>query len=331
MKREKKRFVSILLVISLTVAMVAGCGSAGESGNSGDKDTVIAVSFANMYDKFITYVTAAMDKYVEEEHPEIELVYSDAANDSAKQLQNIENAISDNVDGIILQIWDESSGGPIMAQVNEAEIPLLVLDNYLDAAECYVGGDPYSAGYTQGKGIAEAIEGEGKILLLKGQSGVPNAEGRYEGNIDAFSEYPGIEVVEVQDANWDRAKAMEITENLIQSGMEFDTIVASSDEMAIGAGLAIEGQGVNREEYFIAGIDGLPDGLDAIKEGTIDMTFYMSVEEMAAQAIENTLKMMDGESVEKDNFLEYSPVSEENLDEVYEVWQPYIEATKDNN
>ena len=164
----------------------------------------------------------------------------------------------------------------------------------------------------------------GKVIILLGELGSEYTNERTAGNKEVFEKYDGITVVQEECANWSRADAMDIVENLLQSGEEFNAVISNNDEMAIGAGLAIQGQGLNLEDYYIAGIDSTPEALEMIEEGVLDVTVFDNVKNIADTAIDTLQKLNNGEEVEDTINLQCMVVTKDNIDECQEVWDEVL-------
>lgn len=84
----------------------------------------------------------------------------------------------------------------------------------------------------------------------------------------ALEEYPDVEVIEMQTANWSRSEALDLMENWLNAHPgEIDGVIGQNDEMALGAIEAIEQAGLDVYEFAIAGIDGVTDAMLAVQEG----------------------------------------------------------------
>lgn len=184
--------------------------------------------------------------------------------------------------------------------------------------------DSYDTGVAQAEGLVEKMGETGKVIILLGELGSEYTNERTAGNKEVFEKYDGITVVQEECANWSRADAMDIVENLLQSGEEFNAVISNNDEMAIGAGLAIQGQGLNLEDYYIAGIDSTPEALEMIEEGVLDVTVFDNVKNIADTAIDTLQKLNNGEEVEDTINLQCMVVTKDNIDECQEVWDEVL-------
>ena len=97
-----------------------------------------------------------------------------------------------------------------------------------------------------------------------------------------FEAAEGIEIVAQQTAEYDRATALTVLENILQATPDIDAVFCYNDEMAMGALAALEAEG--RDDVIVTGIDALPDALEAISEGKLAMTVQIPVYDMGRWA-----------------------------------------------
>ena len=133
---------------------------------------------------------------------------------------------------------------------------------------------------------------------------------RTEGNKKIFAQHPEIKVVAEQEAKWDRAKGMEVAENLLSAHRDTNVILSNNDEMAIGALLAAKKLGFKDEDMLIVGIDATPDALAYLGNG-LDATVYQSASGQGRLSAEMAYKAALGEDVLKYNWIPFELVTPE--------------------
>lgn len=333
---KMKKFLSVLLVLAIAVGIFAACGGsdnaadqsvdvAGEDNTSGEENGEkihIGVALPDFQDKWLSYLRDAIEEEAEN-YPNYDFQYSDGMNDNGKQLGQVEDFISNGVDGIILIAVNTETAGPITSACAEANIPLVVANRLLDNQEdatVYVGGDSIESGIIQAEKVAEMLDGKGTIGILMGLPANDATVKRTDGNMQVFDEYPDIEVVVTDYANWNRDEAMEVTENWIQSGLEFDAIVSNNDEMAIGAAIALEGQGI-RDQVLVAGIDATIDALEFMEEGRLDISVFQDPFGQGAGSVKAMAQAIDGTLDTDEVFIPYELVMPEQIEEYKARWQ----------
>ena len=90
-----------------------------------------------------------------------------------------------------------------------------------------------------------------------------------------FGQHKNIKIFTEQEGKWDRAKGLEIAENLLAANKNLNVVVSNNDEMAIGAVLAGRKLGLKDEDLIIVGLDATPDALDYLGKG-LDATVFQS-------------------------------------------------------
>ncbi|SEM08092.1 monosaccharide ABC transporter substrate-binding protein, CUT2 family [Blastococcus sp. DSM 46786] len=131
--------------------------------------------------------------------------------------------------------------------------------------------DGVESGYQIAKALFEEMGGSGGVIALQGILDTAAAQDRFLGLQKALEEYPDITLLDDQTADFDRATALEVTRTLLtQHGEEVGGIWAANDDMALGAVQALEAAGV--DGVAVAGIDAVPEALEAIADGSMTAT-----------------------------------------------------------
>lgn len=311
-------FFSFMLTFMLVACGGEEVTSDGGSGEEKKGGKVVGVALSSVSDIFRTYVYDAMQAEAEK-HPEFKFNFSDAQEDSAKQMSQIENFISQGVDAIILMPVDTVLAPDIVAKANDAGIPLVVVNQTFDGVEeatAFVGSSSLDSGLMQMEEVAKQLEGKGNIAIINGTLGHEAQIKRTEGNLHIIEQHPDLKVVLEGTANWSRTEGMKLMENWLQSGEKIDAVVANNDEMAIGALLAIEAAG-KLDQIIVAGIDATPDALEYMKAGNLEVTVFQDAKGQGAKAVETAVKAAKGEEVES-AAIPFKLVNKENVDEFIE-------------
>jgi ABC-type sugar transport system substrate-binding protein len=132
---------------------------------------------------------------------------------------------------------------------------------------------------------------------------------------DIIGQYPGIKVVARQPANWERARGMEVMENILQAHRDIDLVFGMNDNMALGALQAIENAGL-LGKIKVIGYNAQQDALQAIKEGRLNATVAKQPGNIGRMIIEGVIvKVMEGKKGEVQPVIHVAPVlvTKENL------------------
>jgi ribose transport system permease protein len=158
-----------------------------------------------------------------------------------------------------------------------------------------VASDNIAGGKLAAKTIADQLGGKGSILVLQGTAGTSAANEREQGFTEGLKAYPGIKVVASQPADFDRTKGLDVTTNLLQAHSGITGIFAANDEMALGAIKALGSKA--GKSVKVVGFDGTPDGLAAVKAGTLSASVAQQPSELGKLAVQNAVKASKGEKV----------------------------------
>ncbi len=226
----------------------------------------------------------------------IELIVLDSQNDPAKELANVEDLLTREVNAILINPADSDAVGNAIKMINDKEIPVITLDRGANAGEVvtHIASDNVAGGKMAGEYIGELLEGKGKLVELEGLSGTSAARDRGQGFNDSL-EGTEFEVVAKQSADFDRTKGLSVMENILQAQAEIDAVFAHNDEMALGALKAIESSG---REILVVGFDATDDAVKAVEDGKMAATVAQQPELIGQLGVESAVKALKGEVIE---------------------------------
>ncbi|WP_213941377.1 sugar ABC transporter substrate-binding protein [Pseudomonas sp. dw_612] len=274
----------------------------------------IGVSIARVDDNFMTYVRSGLEDAAKKDNVQIQ--FEDAQGDVVRQLNQVQGFINQKVDAVIVLPVDTAATANMTRAAVEAKTPLVYVNRHPDERTLpkgvvTVASNDIEAGQLQMRYLAEKLGGKGTLAIIMGDLAQNSTHDRTEGVKQVLKDYPGIKIVEQQTAEWQRAKGMDLTSNWLLAGTSFDAIVANNDEMAIGAAMALQQAGKAKGEIAIVGIDGLPDGLAAIKRGMLVASVFQDPKAQATVALQAAIKMIKGEPVETDVWVPFQLITPE--------------------
>ena len=190
----------------------------------------------------------------------------------------------------------------------EGQLTLLIdLTTVMDAFTPYssttVGAWHYQAGVQGAEWIYNTIGQKGQVACITGLSQATAAQARTQGFNDFYSDKSDIEVVAVQNGDWDRQKAYDITETLLQQYPDLGGIYCNNDTMAMGA---LEAVTAADSDCVVVGTDGTSEAVESIKAGELDATVDFFPNVMSQIAVEMQVRKLAGEEVPK---VVYAPQS----------------------
>ena len=248
----------------------------------------------------------------------ITLLTNDGQNSTPKQTADVEAAIVNAVDGIVISPIDSVAMAPALTQAVEAGIPVVTIDRRVDGVEgilSHVGADNVKGGEAQGRLIVELFPDGARIVNLQGQPGASPAIDRNQGVHNVLDPLADKYVfVAEQTANFAREEGARVTEAIL-AGLDSppDVIVAANDDMALGAAQVVQERGL---DIAIIGFDALPEALAAVRDGAITATIEQSPGGQSRGAMQALVAFLrDGTRPEPVVLLEPFAITSENLDQ----------------
>ena len=282
-------------------------------------DMKIGVSMSQFDDTWLTYLRESMDKKAKSYPDGVQLQFEDARSDVVKQLSQVESFISQKVDAIVVNPVDTAATKKITEAAVKAGIPLVYVnrrpdDLKLPKGVVTVASNDLEAGEMQMQYLADKMGGKGDIVILLGDLANNSTTNRTKGVKDVLAKYPNIKIEQEQTGTWLRDKGMTLVNDWLTQGRKFDAVIANNDEMAIGAAMALQQAGVEKGSVLIAGVDGTPDGLNAIKKGNMAVSVFQDAKGQADGSIDTAVKMAKNEPVEQAVWVPYRLITPQNVD-----------------
>ena len=301
-------------------AIALGAATALLAVSPAAAETEIGVTMTAFDNPFLTILLNGMRDQAGRME-DVTLSVEDAELDVGQQLNQIQNFIASGVDAIVVNPVDGDSTVAMTRMVTEAGIPLVYVNHPpvdiddLPEGASFVGSNEIDSGTMQTERVCEMLGGEGRAVVMMGPLENHAALVRTKDVHDVLArpDCSGIKVVEEQTANWSRTEAQDLMTNWLTAGVEFDAVIANNDEMAIGAIQAMKAAGVPMDDVVVAGIDATPDGLAAMEAGELDVTVFQNATRQGEVAVEAAVAMATGEPAERQIWVPFEPVTEENM------------------
>ena len=305
----KIRLTTSLLPLAFGAMLAAGTAAA--------QDLKIATSLPSLGFPFFVHMQNQLVAEADELE-NIELFNYDGQNSTPKQTGDVEAAIVNSVDGLIISPLDSVAMAPAVKQAVDAGIPVVTIDRRVDGVDgilSHVGADNVLGGEAQGNLIVEIFPDGARIVNLQGQPGSSPAIDRNQGVhnvLDPMSDK--YEFVAEQTANFAREEGASVTESIL-AGLEEapDVIVAANDDMALGALQVAQEQGF---DIAIIGFDALPEALASVRDGGLTATIEQSPGAQSREAMRALVAhLRDGTQPEPVILLEPFAITADNIDQ----------------
>ena len=203
------------------------------------------------------------------------------------QIGIVEAQLAMRPDALILVPMNANALIPKVKEANSLGIPVINPDTRLAGGDVvsFVGLDERSSAIQMAKFIVKHFNGKVKLAILEGFRGSSTAEERLLGFREIFDAEPGVKVLASQTADWDCEKGLKVTEDILQAHPDIQLIVASNDEMALGAIQAIKSAG-RTKQVFVTGDDTIPAALQALKDGELLATIDGNTDKVGYNAVQ---------------------------------------------
>ncbi|TDR56159.1 monosaccharide ABC transporter substrate-binding protein (CUT2 family) [Halomonas ventosae] len=296
----------------LGAAVLATCSSSAMAAT-------IGVSVAYFDDNFLTTMRNAMQAEADAQGHDIQFL--DAQGDIGRQLSQTQSLSAQDVDAIIINPVDTAATGKMTEVAVQNGIPLVYVNRQPEGSDLenedvvFVGSDQKLSGTLQMEALAEMLGGEGNVAIMLGELSSGATHQRTEGVKEVAAEYPGIEIIAEQPADYLRTEAINLMNNWIVGGQQIDAIAANNDEMALGALIAMKQSGISPDDILVGGIDATRDALEAMKRGELAVSVFQDPVGQGGGAVESAIGLINGEDVEKIKMVPFQLVTPDNLDD----------------
>ena len=226
-----------------------------------------------------------------------------ADNDNARQLAQIEDALSRRARVLVIQPTDSAAAGSYVAKAHERGAKVVAYDRSIPGADFYVAHDSYSIGVLQAQAAIQATGGRGNFVLLDGQSGHSVSSEIARGYRDTLK--PSVDngsitvVVEKSHDAWSPEQALKTMEDAISKTKgNIQAVLANNSGMARGAVQAIQAAGLGARGIFIAGADADAANVNYVCEKKQSVEVFKDIKPLAEQALAVAVALLRGETVD---------------------------------
>jgi ribose transport system substrate-binding protein len=254
----------VLLIVGL---VLTGCGET-KDGSSETKRETIALFTKNQTNPYFQTVRVAAQAAAKELNVDVDN-YIPTSNDSIpEQMSQIEDVITKRPSAVVFIPVDSKAMIPGVEKFNAAGIPVVNLTDRTDGGQfvSFLGCDDFAVAVNTARYLFEKMNGKGNVIIIEGQGGSSNNQKRMAGFKKALEDFPNVKVLASQTGNFQRAMALQVTENLLQAHSQIDGVLAANDAMALGAVEALDA--ANRKAMVI-GLNGTKEAIDAVKAGKL--------------------------------------------------------------
>jgi D-xylose transport system substrate-binding protein len=304
---KRARLLLLTIAVFAAAATMAACGDddddEGDSGSSGGSGTIAFMLPETQTARYETQDRPLFEQKVQELCPDCDILYQNADQDPTKQQSQVEAAVTEGVDVIVLDPVDSTSAAGMVTRAQQADIPVISYDRLILDADlaAYAEFNSPEVGQQQAEALAEALaEGgnpEGPIVQINGDPKDNNATLFKEGATQVFED-EGVEVAAEYDTpDWLPENAQKEMDQAITSvGKDgFHGVLAANDGTAGGVIAALKGAGLDPSSIPVTGQDAELAAIQRILDGEQYMTVYKPIKPLADNAATLAVAVVNGE------------------------------------
>lgn len=264
----KQTILTKLIIILFLISGLSGCNQTSEK----KKSNKIAVVISTLNNPWFVVLGESAAARARELGYEAQIF--DSQNNSAKEAEHFDNIIAMGYDAILFNPTDADGSVQNVKRAKEAGIPTFCMDreiNSRDAATTQLLSDSFTGCVKLGQYFVRQMNKKGNYVEILGLVGDNNTWNRSKGFHSVVDEFPDLKMVAQQSADFDRNKAMDVMETIMQANPDIDAVFCGNDAMALGAYQAVLAAG-KADKVKIFGFDGSDDAINGIAEGKIAAT-----------------------------------------------------------
>ena len=244
---------------------------------------------------------------------DVSVTMEQADNDRATQVRQIEAAIKQKYDAIIILSVDNEAGEFAYNAARKAGVPLVFVNTPPPVADVrgkvsVVACNDIVAGRLQMRLLSHAMHDQGNVVIIRGTDGHAASDDRTSGIKEILTVRPNVRLAAEASANWSRDEAEKLVLGWLDKGIRIDAIAAASDEMAFGAVSGLRKRGVPAGKVFVGGTDGTSNGLNGIRSGDLSVTLLQNTTVMAQMALNGAKTLASGGYAQQYEWVPYEVV-----------------------
>ena len=290
-------------------------------GCTGERKKIVAVSQCSM-DEWRNQMNEEMRREAFF-HTDLNVEIHSTPDNTQQQIADIESFIERRVDAIVVAPNEWEPLRPVIERAYDAGIPVVLVDRKINSEKytAFVGGDNVEVGRKAAHYIRDLLPQGGTIVEIEGLASSTSSQERKQGLHEVLDSFPDIKIACDVVANWQRQKAVEVMDSVVQSIAEapVDIVFAYNDRMAIGARQSIEKNMKAGKLHFprlplFIGVDALLNdtvGVGRVEDGTLEASFLYQTG--GDKAIHTAACILNGLPYEREQVFETGLVNQGNV------------------
>jgi ribose transport system substrate-binding protein len=303
-----KKMAGLTLALALSLSTLVGCGSQATQSNTSSNSTPanntsssakpkVVVVLKTLSSQYWKFVQAGAQKAFADLNVDGKVIGPASESQIMEQVNMMQDALSQSPQALVVSPTQPPADIPTFQQYKQKGVPVLLIDTDAkwDDKTTFIGTDNLTAGKKAGELLASKLHKGDKVAIIGGALGNPAMDDRSKGAKDAMTA-AGLQVVAQQPADSDKAKAMTVMENILQTNPDLKGVYAGNDDMALGALRAVKDKKLN---VAVIGTDGTVEAVQSILDGGLAGTIAQSPYDMGYKGVEGAVKVIKGEKIDK--------------------------------
>jgi ABC-type sugar transport system substrate-binding protein len=274
-------------------------GEATDTAGGGEQQQfTIGVSLASP--TIPLYVAMAEGIRDKAEELGVEVVFTEANEDPVQQLNDVQDLIAQDVDGILISPIDAEAAKPAYEDARAADVTIMSIARNTDpeVEDAFIGAPWGDFGTQIGEWACDnASDKAAKVAMVKGPAGASFVEEMEVGFKEALeASCPDMEIVfENNNAPLVSDKGLASAQDALTRNADIGVFFANNDDLAAGVIQALEEKGVAMDDVIVTGFDGTPQGIDLAKQGKLDFTIALRPYAWGQLGLETMVDFLNGE------------------------------------
>ena len=273
----------------------------------------IGLAVANLQANFFNQIKQSAE--AEAAKLGVKIITVDAKGDGPTQVNQVQDLLTQKIDALIYIPAGAAAATVPTKLAQAAGIPVVNIDRNAAGApgNTFIASNSVSSAKSVCDYIIKQAGGKGSMVIIHGQKGTTPEVDRTKGCMEVVKANPGVKIVAEQYSNiWGQDEGFQIMQNMLQAHPDVSIVFAEADALALGAAQAIKVANPS-QKIWVGGFDGDTAALEALKNGTFDVTATQQTQLMGRTAVQDAIKLVAGEKVPPEQLLDASLTTKDNV------------------
>lgn len=273
----------------------------------------IGLAVANLQANFFNQIKQSAE--AEAAKLGVKIITVDAKGDGPTQVNQVQDLLTQKIDALIYIPAGAAAATVPTKLAQAAGIPVVNIDRNAAGApgNTFLASNSVSSAKSVCDYIIKQAGGQGSMVIIHGQKGTTPEVDRTKGCLEVVKANPGVKIVAEQYSNiWGQDEGFQIMQNMLQAHPDVSIVFAEADALALGAAQAIKVANPSRK-IWVGGFDGDTAALEALKNGTFDVTATQQTQLMGRTAVQDAIKLVAGEKLPPEQLLDATLTTKDNV------------------